>query len=72
MNSPCGKVRVKVIEGKDLVNKDFAGKSDPYCTVKCGDVSDNLQLLQVKNYNSESLSNACKRGHSEPEMERGV
>ena len=55
LSEPCGRVRVKVIEGKKLVNKDFMGKSDPYCTVDCGDVSDNLQLVLVENYDLESL-----------------
>jgi phosphatidylserine decarboxylase len=37
LSEPCGRVRVNVIEGIKLVNKDFMGKSDPYCTVDCGD-----------------------------------
>ena len=34
-----GKIQLRVLEGKDLMDTDLIGKSDPYCVILCGPVS---------------------------------
>jgi len=37
-----GKIQLRVLEGKDLMDTDLIGKSDPYCVILCGPVSDKV------------------------------
>ena len=39
------KIQLRVQEGKDLMDTDLIGKSDPYCVILCGPVSGRFYQL---------------------------
>lgn len=42
---PLGKITLKIIEAKKLMDKDLIAKSDPYCIVQCGPTQHQTKMI---------------------------